>query len=470
MCRRFQKCHSCAMLQNNRVRKFSYQILLFFLRGLVYGKRGAVLAFHLLARAWFFGAGVYRRTIGFRVYRVLFGIRKTFGGLVSPWGGWVIDHMTQRGVLEIAALFSVIILVMPESELFTRDDTKIPGRETLLYHIVGPGDQDFAPELEEVTAEGVEPVHDARSWREGAAAPETGTLVGEPVLSDEGIGGVSRGGTALSKPTILPGATLPGIRISARTEVVYYDVQVGDVIGAIAERYGVSVVSILWANNLSARSYIRPGDKLKIPPVSGVLHIVKKGDTIGKIARAYQAKEADIIAFNKLQPGGTDIVLGEEIIVPGGVKPTPLAPPPVFRSNAIANIAAPPGSVEAPAGSGYLWPAGVRRITQYFGWRHTGLDIGGKIGTAIYASRAGVVRTSICGWNGGYGCYIVIDHGGGISTAYGHASQLYVSVGQSISQGQTIAAMGSTGRSTGSHLHFEVRVNGVRRNPLQYVR
>jgi murein DD-endopeptidase MepM/ murein hydrolase activator NlpD len=360
--------------------------------------------------------------------------------------------------------------MIPESEIFTRDDTKVPGRDTLLYHLVGPGGQDFALELEEVAAEEAEPVRDARTWREGAAAPESTAFISEPVVSDESIGGVSLGGTALTKPTIIPGAALPGVSMAARTEVVYYEVQSGDVIGAIASRYGVSVASVLWANNLSARSYIRPGDKLKIPPVSGVLHIVKRGDTVGKIARAYQAKEADIIAFNKLQPGGTDIVAGEELIIPGGVKPTPAAPPPVFRSNAVANIAAPPGSVEAPAGSGYVWPTAARRITQYFGWRHTGIDIGGPVGTAIYAARAGVVRTSQCGWNGGYGCYIVIDHGGGVQTAYGHSSQLYVSVGQSVSQGQTISAMGSTGRSTGPHLHFEVRVNGVRRNPLQYVR
>lgn len=452
------------------MRKFSYQILLLSLRGLVYAKRGAVFTFHFLARVWFFGAGLYRRTIGFRVYRVFFGIRKTFEGWVSPWGGWLTDHLSRRGLLQVAALMVAAALMAPESEIFTRDDTKIPGRETLLYRIVGPGDQDFALELEEVYVEEVVSPRDARTWREGAATPETGTLVGELVISDDGIGGVSRGGTALSKPTILPGATLPGVSVSARTEVVYYDVHAGDVIGAIAERYGVSVVSILWANNLSARSYIRPGDKLKIPPVSGVLHIVKKGDTVGKIALAYQAKESDIIAFNKLQSGGTDIVAGEEIIVPGGVKPRPAAPPPVFRSNALANIAAPHGSVEAPAGSGYLWPTAVRRITQYFGWRHTGLDIGGPAGTAIYASRGGVVTRSACGWNGGYGCYIVIDHGGGVQTAYAHSTKLYVSVGQSVSQGQTIAAMGSTGRSTGSHLHFEVRVNGVRRNPLQYVR
>jgi len=150
--------------------------------------------------------------------------------------------------------------------------------------------------------------------------------------------------------------------------------------------------------------------------------------------------------------------------------PTPVYVAPVRKYTQLSNIAAPPPSVAAPAGSGYLWPAGVRYISQYFGWRHTGLDIAGKIGTGLYASRAGTVTRSQCGWNGGYGCYIIIDHGNGITTLYGHASRLYVSVGEYVSQGQTFAAMGSTGRSTGSHLHFEVRVNGARQNPLRYIR
>jgi LysM repeat protein len=361
------------------VRRISYQILLFFLRGLVHAKRGVVAIFRLVIGFFLGAASLYRRTIGFRIYRVFFGMRKSFDGWMSPWSGWLADHLSRRGPLQAAALLAALFLLVPESKLFTRDDTHIPGRETLLYHIVGPGDQDFALELEEVIADETTLPRDARTWREGSATAESGTQIQESAFSDEGIAGVALGGTALSKPTILPGATMPGASVSTRTEVVYYEVEAGDVIGAIAERYGVSVVSILWANNLSARSYIRPVDKLKIPPVSGVLHVVKKGDTVGKIARAYQAKEADIIAFNKLQPGGTDLVVGEEIVVPGGAKPAPIAPPPVFRSNAIANIAAPPSSIQAPAGSGYLWPTSGRGITQYCAWRHTGLDIGGPV-------------------------------------------------------------------------------------------
>jgi LysM repeat protein len=365
-------------------------------------------------------------------------------------------------------LLAAMFFMVPESKVFLPDETHIPGHGTILYKIIGPGDQDFA--LEEITADVSEAEqYEARSWREGVVVADPATMGGQPTRTDSGIIGTTAGGSALTKPTIIPGATLPGAG-TGRTEVVLHDVQPGDVIGAIAERYNVSVATILWANNLTSRSTIRPGDRLKIPPVTGVIHDVKMGDTLSKIAKLYKVDESTIVAFNKLQSGGTDIVVGESLVIPNGVKPQPVTPAPVYRYTALSNIAAPPPSVEAPAGAGYIWPTAARRITQYYGLRHTGVDIGGPLGTAVYAARDGVVTRSSCGWNGGYGCYIVIDHGGGVQTAYGHHAQLFVNVGDPVSQGQTIGAMGSTGRSTGPHLHFEVRVNGRRQNPLRYVR
>ena len=162
-------------------------------------------------------------------------------------------------------------------------------------------------------------------------------------------------------------------------------------------------------------------------------------------------------------------MIGEELIIPGGEKPQPVYVPPV-RKSALGSIGAPPPSIGAPAGSGYLWPTTVRRITQYFGLRHTGVDIAGPVGTPLYAAKAGIVTKSQCGWNGGYGCYVVVDHGSGVETLYGHASELLVTAGEDVSQGQTIALMGSTGRSTGPHVHFEVHLNRRLQNPLQYIR
>ncbi len=443
------------------VSRFPYHILLFLLRGLVYLKRAGLWVLQRFLWAFDHLASVYRSTIGFWLYKIFFLFKRKVMGAISP-------QLLTRGVLQVLSLLIGFIFMFPESKAITKEETFIPGRRTVLYQLVGPGEQDFS--LEEIIAEeaviGVP--KDERSWRSGTASAQPGILIGGAIEgANNGLVAVSRGGTALTKPTILPGATLPGVSSSqARSEVVFYDVRPGDVIGVIAEQYGVSVASILWANNLTVRSYIRPGDKLKIPPVSGIIHTVKKGDTVAKIAKQYKAKEEDIIIFNRLQPGGADIAIGEELVVPGGQREIVVP----VRSRALVNIVAPSGSIEAPAGSGYIWPAGVRRITQYFGLRHTGVDIGGPFGTAIYAARTGVVTRSGCGWNGGYGCYIVIDHGGGVQTAYGHSSQLYVSVGQEVAQGQTISAMGSTGRSTGPHLHFEVRVNGRRQNPLRYIR
>lgn len=450
--------------------RFFYHILLSFLRALVYVKRALLWVFRRLLLVGSRLSAIHRKTVGFYFYKFFFLLKKKFGGATIFGRSWVIHQLFTRGFLQLFLLCVGLLLMIPESRVFTRDETHIPGRKTILYALVGPGDQDFA--LEEVTAAGPErsePGED-RSWRSGAAAVLPGATVGEPLdTTQRGIAGMSMGGMAALKPTIIPGAVLPGtFSPQSRTAIVLYEVQPGDVISAIAERYSVSVASILWANNLSVRSYIRPGDTLKIPPISGVIHTVKKGDTVLKIARAYKANEADIIAFNKLQPDGSDLTIGEDLIIPGGERPTPVVTP--SRSTALANIAAPPASVDAPAGSGYIWPAAVRRVTQYFGLRHTGVDIAGPSGTAVYAARAGVVNISRCGWNGGYGCYIIIDHGGGVQTLYGHHSQLFVSPGQEVAQGQTIAAMGSTGRSTGPHVHFEVRVNGRKQNPLRYIR
>ena len=116
-----------------------------------------------------------------------------------------------------------------------------------------------------------------------------------------------------------------------------------------------------------------------------------------------------------------------------------------------------------------FWPTIGKGITQYYGWRHTGVDIDGDYASPIYASADGVVEKA--GWNsGGYGLMILIGHPSGIKTRYGHASKLFVKVGDSVTRGQVIAMVGTTGRSTGTHLHFEIYVNDARTNPLRYIR
>lgn len=384
------------------------------------------------------------------------------------------EFFGKRWVLQIMLFLLIVFLMVPHSNLYTRGATEIAGRGTLLYKIIGPGEQDF--QLEEIVPEIISAPaaeKNTQNWKEGAvgAQPGSAASAATQLPAQQDITAISAGGTALSKPTILPGAIVPGSASgSTRTQIVFHSVQTGDTLGGIASKYNISIATILWANNLSVYSYIRPGDQIKIPPVSGVIHTVKKGDTITKIAKLYNADVEKIIKFNKLKEDGSDVITGESLIIPDGLKPQPAYSATSRVYSQLSSVSAPPPSIAAPAGSGYLWPTSVRRITQYFGWRHTGIDIGGPVGTAIYASQSGKVTRSQCGWNGGYGCYTIIDHGGGMQTLYGHNSRLYVKVGEQVLQGQTIAAMGSTGRSTGPHVHFEVRVNGRRVNPLQYVK
>jgi len=254
-----------------------------------------------------------------------------------------------------------------------------------------------------------------------------------------------------------------------RTGIIYYTVQAGDTISSIANRFGITVNTILWENNLTAFSLIRLGDKLTILPYSGVLYTVKSGDTITKIANQYGVGADKILSCNNL---GAGLRIGQKIIVPGAKK---IAAAVIVKPQSnYTGISIIRDFIKAPSvkisGSQMIWPTVGHRITQYFSWRHTGVDIANNIGTPIYAADDGTVVIAQGGWNGGYGNTIVIDHGDGRKTRYGHASKLFVKVGDHVDKGENIAAMGSTGHSTGPHLHFEVLINGARTNPLGYIR
>ncbi len=244
---------------------------------------------------------------------------------------------------------------------------------------------------------------------------------------------------------------------NTRTSIEYYIVKKGDAPGSIAQEFGISLETLLWANNLSSRSVIRPGDRLTILPVSGVAHTVKKGDTLAAIAKKYNADTEKIREFNHLNNDA--LSLGQVVVVPGGK--IIYVPPPTYTSGYTASR-----SYES---SGKLfWPVPSRRITQYYSWRHPGLDIGLPTGSAIAAAEDGIVIYS--GWGTGYGYEVLIDHGTGIKTRYAHASRLYVKKGDAVARGQTIALSGNTGWSTGPHLHFEIYDGNVRRNPLLYIK
>lgn len=255
----------------------------------------------------------------------------------------------------------------------------------------------------------------------------------------------------------------PSMIQTKRSEIIEYVIESGDVLGTIAQKFDINVATLLWANDLSVYSVIRPGQTLKILPTDGLVYKVKKNDTLESIAKKYQSDINDILETNKLT-SANNLQINQDLLLPGGIKPNTYVP--VTRSITSAFKPAPAAST---GGGKLLWPTNSSRITQYYGWRHSGLDIGNKAGQPIYSSEAGKVETA--GWNrGGYGYYVIINHGNGLKTLYAHASKLYVEKGESVSRGDVIAAIGSTGWSTGPHIHYEVRVNGTRVNPLDYIK
>ncbi len=386
-------------------------------------------------------------------------LKRYWQGYSAPLKDKIWFIVTSPWTLRVAVLGAIFFILAPQTTVLAGDVTET-NLDSLLYRLVGPGEEYFVEESIDSPIAAVPP-----GWSIGAVRQEVlepGGIAITPEFTE--LGGLALGGTAVIKPIIIPGAQL-GLE---RKEIITYLVQAGDTIGGIAEAFGLQLTTILWENNLSFRSYIQPGNQLRILPVDGIAHEVKRGDTIAKIAKTYAGDATRVIEFNKLADAG-DISIGQKLVIPGGIKPAPVYRAPPTRGR-LADIAAPLPSIFVPAGQLYVWPTTVRHITQYFRWRHTGLDIGGPIGTPLIASRAGRVVSAKCGWNGGYGCHVILDHGDGIRTMYAHASRVYVDVGETVAQGQTIAGMGSTGRSTGSHIHFEIRVNGVKANPLKFVR
>lgn len=266
-----------------------------------------------------------------------------------------------------------------------------------------------------------------------ALAMETPDL---KIIQDNFIYGVST-------PRILSTQTLGAIfgeSSQNRKEVTDYSVEPGDTIDSVATKFNISVNTILWANSLSKNSALKVGQNLTILPVSGLIHIVRSGDTIGEIAKTYKSKADVIVSFNNLTNEG-DIFIGDILIIPDGLMPTK---------------AAPSAPQTALPDSFFIFPA-EGRITQGLHY-YNAIDLANKCGTPIYATASGTVQRAVAngGWNFGMGNHITILHSGGISTYYGHLMTLFVKPGDLVNVGDRIGLMGSTGKSTGCHVHFEV--------------
>ena len=235
---------------------------------------------------------------------------------------------------------------------------------------------------------------------------------------------------------------------SSSYEISTYTVREGDSLGLIAHSFGVSVNTITWANNIPRGGVLTPGQVLVILPVSGVRHTVRAGDTINSIAKKYDGNADDIIDFNDFSINES-LEVGTVVIIPDG------------------ELRTEPGEREQPRqivrGGGpeiigyYARPLSGGRKTQGI-HGYNGVDIANPLGSPVFASAPGtVIVARNSGWNGGYGRYIVVAHPNGTQTLYAHLNGLAITAGASVSRGQTIGFVGSSGKSTGPHLHFEIR-------------
>lgn len=253
-----------------------------------------------------------------------------------------------------------------------------------------------------------------------------------------------------------------GIESISDGSIVVYTVKEGDTLSQIAEDFNISQNTIRWENNITGQN-IKVGQKLNILPVTGVKHIVKKGDTIGSIASKYDGDGGEISVYNGLTDNNS-LKVGDVIFVPNGVKITTTTKSPsntTSSSKGTSSVSS--GYYIRPASGPITSPYGPR-----WGSYHYGIDIGNKRGTTVVAAASGKVVKVVSGCKEGatscggrYGNYIVIEHPNGQYTRYAHLQKVSISMGQTVSQGKKIGTIGNTGSSTGPHLHFQIeKANG----------
>lgn len=260
-----------------------------------------------------------------------------------------------------------------------------------------------------------------------------------------------------------------------RRDVVKYSVQPGDTVSGIADEFQITADSILWANGKLEDNpdMLSLGQVLNIPPVSGVLVTIQSGDSVSSLATKYKTPKTPASAliqnildleFNQqihdLEGPDYKLTVGQFLMVPGGSKP--------YVQRQVTAYGGPLPATAARGTGHFGWPVSGH-ITQKFGARHNGIDVGAPTGTPIYAADSGYIQQA--GWsNIGYGNMILINHGNGFFTRYGHLSAFAVEAGNSVKKGQLIGRVGSTGNSTAHHLHLEIIRNGIHMNPFGYLR
>jgi murein DD-endopeptidase MepM/ murein hydrolase activator NlpD len=256
-----------------------------------------------------------------------------------------------------------------------------------------------------------------------------------------------------------------------------YKVQAGDTLTGIASKYGVSMMTLWWANNLKSKDDLHLGQTLTIPPVTGLVLTVTASDTLTSLAAKYDVKEQEILKANKLED--PNLVVGQVLAIPGAIGKAIPTPKPEPRSGSGGGGGgSSSGSSRAPVtynGGAFRWPVsgGGNYISQFYHYGHYGLDIAADYGSSVRAAAGGTVI--FAGWKSNGGGYQVwVAHGSGLYSTYNHMSAISVGSGQHVSEGQQVGRVGQSGRATGPHLHFEVWRGGIwsggsRVNPLAYL-
>lgn len=251
-----------------------------------------------------------------------------------------------------------------------------------------------------------------------------------------------------------PSGTMADISESSNNGLISrYTVRSGDTLSSIAKMFGVSVNTVVWANDLTSKT-VKEGQSLIILPLSGVIHTVAKGETLSSITKKYKGDFNEILQFNNLE-SDSKLSIGDTIIIPDGDAGVKVSVATKSTAGATSLIK---GTDKVPSYPGYyILPINGGRKTQGL-HGYNAVDYASPIGNRLYAAAAGeVIIAKTTGWNGGYAKYIVISHSNGSQTVYGHLNDVYVVPGQKVAQGQLIGETGNTGNSTGPHLHFEIR-------------
>jgi len=426
-----------------QIKQFFVKLAIIILNGLSYvGKPlGRFFQLILIIPLWFLIRFIYQWII-LPIYKIIvsiiIGLTKSLGPINNKY---LVPFINRYVVHMVVVVMTVTVVFLNYQVKNSRAQTF--GEKSILYALANSGD-----------------LADSDSFGEGfdtyiQDTPDTDNFANnEPLITQ--TGGLY--GTDITSPEAFT---------SARSTITKYTVQSGDTLGVIAKKFGLNNTTLIWANNLSPKGYLQPNQILLIPPIDGVIYTVKKGDTLGGIIKKLGGDLTKAVSYNKLA-GTYDISIGQTLIIPGG---KPISAPPAIQKTNIAKVSdLIKPNVGSPnlSGSGLIWPTVTRRLSQYFGWKHTGIDVDGEFGDPIWASADGVVsRVKYLKYD--YGYHVIIDHPDGKQTLYAHLQKIFVTQGQTVTKGQSLGEMGSTGRSTGSHLHYEVRIGGRRLNPLNYV-